>query len=589
MLGRPVRERPVEQVLEIVRACLANTGDKAVSLLSLSAADYSQLKPLLRRLREELTPRRVSVSLPSLRISSFDVELAAEVSAVRKSGFTFAPEAGSERLRRVINKPLDEAEFLRIIGEVFRAGWRTIKMYFMIGLPGETDADLDGIVAIVRGALDCARRLGARGAQINVSLSPFVPKAHTPFQWEGQPPRDEMKRRIDYVRRRLPERGVAVKTSPIDASVLEAVLARGDRRLGRAIERAWRAGCRFDAWSDWFRPALWWAALQAEGLSAAWYAERLRADDEVLPYDHLLSPPGKSYLALQRDYAHAGTTTPDCANNPCSRCDACARPKQHRLAPEPADGGAGKDAARAEANAGESAPPRSAAAPPVMRVRLRFTKTGSLRFIGHLDLMETIHRLLRRSGAPLAHSQGFNPQLQVALSPPLPLGFEGLGELADVFLVERVDLRQWMGALSQLVTAGLAWTAAEEVPLAAPSIQQALTRYDYRVSWRRQGDEAPLLPLDRDTLDRKVAEFLESDSKPIQILRKGKLQDRDARAFVLDCRTAPSVEGRDLALEMTVRSENGATLNPLTVLESIFGAPVDAGVLLRATRLPLEL
>ncbi len=241
ILTRPVRERPIEQVREIVNRSLERTGDDCVTLLSLSTADYSEIVPLVRTLNRDLGKRQVSVSLPSLRISSFDVALAAEISSVRKSSFTFAPEAGSERLRRIINKPLDEVQFLEIIAEVLRAGWKTLKMYFMIGLPGETDEDLDGIVRIVEGALECARRERVRGLTLNVTLSPFVPKAHTPFQWAGQITPAEIQRRLRYVRNSLPQKAVAFKTSPVDSSLLEAVFARGTGGWGKSC---WRLGNR---------------------------------------------------------------------------------------------------------------------------------------------------------------------------------------------------------------------------------------------------------------------------------------------------------------------------------------------------------
>ncbi|MFW6286338.1 MAG: TIGR03960 family B12-binding radical SAM protein, partial [Candidatus Sumerlaeota bacterium] len=270
MLTRPVRERSVDEIVTAAKEGIAWSGDDTVSLLGLSTADHSQILPLVRQLNSELADDHVSVSLPSLRISAFDIALAEEVGAVRKSGFTFAPEAGSERLRRVINKPLDEADFMEIITHVLRAGWRTLKFYFMIGLPTETDEDLDGIVRIVEGALARAKEEDVRNVQINLTLSPFVPKAHTPFQWEGQIPLEEIRRRSSYVRAKLPRRGVAFKTSPLAISRLEAVLARGDRRLGAAIEKAWRRGCRFDAWSETFRPEIWWQVMEECGLDPAW-------------------------------------------------------------------------------------------------------------------------------------------------------------------------------------------------------------------------------------------------------------------------------------------------------------------------------
>lgn len=226
-----------------------------------------------------------------------------------------------------------------------------------------------------------------------------------------------------------------------------------------------------------------------------------------------------------------------------------------------------------------------------MRVRLRFTKSGPLRFVGHLDMMEAIHRVLRRTSAPLAYSHGFNPQPQISLSPPLTLGFEGAGELADVFLLKRIDIRQWLREITSMPIGGLEWIGAEEVPLKAPSMQQAIARYDYEIAWRAWGEaalEPATLPLDPAALAAAIDHFMKSETWPIEVIRKEKPQQRDARAFVLDCRVAPPPAPFAQTLRMTIRSENGVTLSPLAILEGIFKGKPDAGVVLHVTRLPLE-
>jgi radical SAM family uncharacterized protein/radical SAM-linked protein len=612
MITRPVRERSIEQIVEAARLALEETGDSALSLLSLSSADHSEIRGLLRRLNAEFAERGVSVSLPSLRISSFDVELAQEVATVRKSGFTFAPEAGSDRLRRVINKPLDEQAFLEIIDEVLDAGWRTLKFYFMIGLPSETDEDLEGIVQITRKALVRAVKRGIKGMKVNVTLSPFTPKPHTPFQWEGQASQAELRRKLHLVRDRMP-RNVAIKTSPLESSLLEAALARGDRRLGRVIETAWRKGCRFDGWSESFLPNAWWDAFEECGLDPAWYAERARRDDEIFPYEHIQSPPGRRFLELQRDAARRGETTPDCVENPCSGCDACAKPKAHTLArdaavPETPQPGEQKTADRPAPH-----PMREDAERPVLRARLRFTKEGALRHVSHLDLAEAIHRLIRRSGAPVAHSQGFNPQPRISISPPLPLGFAAKGELADVLLLERLDLLTWLRRLRSLPAPdGLEWLGVEEIGLREDSLQQAITHFDYELRWRRlpelrqvdgkdadktgaackaneEDDEsAHGLPCDTAALESLLKPFLDSREWPIEMERKGKTQERDARHFVKSCEILPEDETGRIGLRLTMLSDNGTTLNPLLILENLLGSAPGEGLHLEVVRLPIQ-
>lgn len=595
MITRPVRERPVDQIARIIEESISNTGDNGVTLLSLSTADYTQLRPLMQHLNKDLKDRKISISLPSLRISSFDVSLASELSSVRKSGFTFAPEAGSECLRRRINKPLDEDAFLDAIEQAFRAGWRCIKMYFMLGLPGETDEDLDGIPSIVHQAQDRAHKIGMRNVQINLTLSPFSPKAHTPFQWEAQASLDELRRRMAYVREKLPRRNVACKTSPLESSFLEAALSRGDRRLGAVIERAWRAGCRFDGWREKFNPNAWWNAFAECGLDPAWYANRERGHEEIFPYEHIASGPGKNFLALQRDMAMQDRTTPDCVNHPCAHCDACARPRQHVLA---SSFGKQSNASSAieetpitqthtDSHRGSSSEIHPSD-PPAMRARLRFTKSGSLRFIGHLDLAEMIHRLLRLAGAPLAHSQGYNPQPHIALSPPLSLGFEGLGELADLFLTQKTDLSALLRLLNGRQVQGLVWTAAKEIPLKAPSLQQSIQHFSYRISWHRNGLAAPCLPLGQEQLRQSLIEFMNCATWPVEVQRKDKLQHRDARQFVIDCGIIDPPPGDTASLQIKIRSDNGVTLNPILILKSLFTGEPGTGVILRVVRLPLK-
>jgi radical SAM-linked protein len=458
-------------------------------------------------------------------------------------------------------------------------GWRTIKFYYMIGLPEETDEDLEGIIRTVRGALDRARKLRARGVQINLALSPFIPKSHTPFQWEPQISRDEIHRRVRLIRSALTMREVAIKISPLDSSVLEAVFARGDRRLGNVIEKAWRLGCLLDAWSEMARPDLWWKAFEECGVDPTWYANRRRGDGETLPFDHIVASPGRNYFEKQRDRSRASETDPDCIDHSCTGCAACSPPKQHILARD-------NSSESNDSKTVSRVPVRNET--PIMRAHLRFTKQGPLRFIGHLDLAELVHRLMRRLELPLVHSQGFNPQPQISLTPPLPLGFEALGELADIRFTERVDLMGLLRSLNVISVDGLRWTEAEEMPIGSDSLQQAIPRYDYRVEWLPWGEETATLPLDKDVLQDALERFRSSATWPIKIERKGKIQERDARSFVEKITAANSEREGAMAIDVSIRSEGGTTLSPLTVLEALFEGSVRKGVLLLATRQPVE-
>jgi radical SAM family uncharacterized protein len=327
MVYRPVRERSVDSIVRDVIAGLSCTGYDEVSLTSLSTTDYSRIEEVLRRLLGRLEGTGVSVSLPSLRVDSFGVEMARLVSTGRKSGLTFAPEAGTQRLRDVINKNVTEDDLLATVTDAFGAGWRRVKLYFMIGLPTETDEDVAGIGSLVGRVLRAAREAtpaDQRGSvRVSVSVSTFVPKVNTPFQWDAQIDRDEVARRQEVLRASMPRKGVDLSWHDAEVSFLEGVVARGDRDVASAIEGAWRAGARFDAWTERFELGRWLAAFESAGIDPQHLANRERERDEPLPWAHISSAVDQGYLWRERERAFAGATTPDCSFSGCTGCDAC--------------------------------------------------------------------------------------------------------------------------------------------------------------------------------------------------------------------------------------------------------------------------
>ena len=300
MIYRPVRERSVETLLAQARTMLDATGYDEVSLVSLSSGDYSRINELLEELMTELVPRKANVSLPSLRLDSFDVEIARQVQKVRKSGLTFAPEAGTQRLRDVINKNVTDEDLFRVVEAVFREGWQQVKLYYMIGLPTETREDLEGIVEQVKGVLAAAKRAGRRGARVTVSVSSFVPKPHTPFQWEAQNTPEVLKEKQEFLRAGLKPLRVKFSYHDVQMSWAEGLLARGDRRMADVLEKLAAAGARFDGWSEYFRGELWREALAAAGLDGGWYTARERSEEELLPWDHLDCGVKKGFLLREK-------------------------------------------------------------------------------------------------------------------------------------------------------------------------------------------------------------------------------------------------------------------------------------------------
>ena len=328
MVYRPVRERSADSIVRDVMAGLACSGYDEVSLTSLSTTDHSQLEEVLRRLGRRLEGSGVSVSLPSLRVDAFGVEMARLVSAGgKKSGLTFAPEAGTQRMRDVINKNVTEEDLLGSVQRAFEAGWRRVKLYFMIGLPTETDEDIAGIGRLVSRVFATAREAtppNARGSiRVAVSVSTFVPKAQTPFQWDAQIPYDEVKRRQGVLRDSMPRKGVDLHWHDAEVSFLEGVIARGGREVADVIEAAWRDGAVFDAWTEQFRLQRWVDAFESTGVDPAAIANRERPEDEPLPWDHISAAVSVHYLRSERARALAATTTPDCSFTGCTGCDVC--------------------------------------------------------------------------------------------------------------------------------------------------------------------------------------------------------------------------------------------------------------------------
>ena len=321
---RPIRAKKPETLVRQGIEALKNTGHEDVTLLSLSTSDYRPLPGLCDGLLDYCESRSIGLSLPSLRADNFSMEIMEKLQKVRKSGLTFAVEGGSQRLRDAINKNVTEEDLLHTCAIAFAGGWDTVKLYYMLGLPTETDEDIVGIADMAGRILHCWRENAKnknRGVKITVSTSCFIPKPHSPFQWEAQISREEYLRRVNLLRASINSRNVVYNWHDADTSVVEAVLSRGDRRLGPVLEEVWRNGGRLEAWTDYFRFERWMEALDKFGLSAAFYAERERAVDEILPWDMIDVGVRKAHLIHERELCYQSTLSPDCRHQ-CMGCGA---------------------------------------------------------------------------------------------------------------------------------------------------------------------------------------------------------------------------------------------------------------------------
>jgi radical SAM family uncharacterized protein len=317
---RPVRERPVKEVVDTIETALNQTGYEEVALLSLSSSDYTNIIGLTHELTERFANRQVTVSLPSLRIESFSVQLMEELHDLRPSGgFTLAPEAASERMRSIINKPVSTEQILQTAGDIFDRGWTSMKLYFMIGHPSETMEDVAAIVDLCKQVYAIGRKKVGGRAKVHAGVSTFIPKPHTPFQWAACDDTDAIREKLAFLRRELRHPGLKITWADPESSLLEAWLSRGDRRTAMVIQRAWQLGCRFDAWQETFRFDLWQQAFADCGIDPLTYSHRARELDEILPWQHIGTGIELDYLKEDYRMSLNGITREDCRDG-CYSC-----------------------------------------------------------------------------------------------------------------------------------------------------------------------------------------------------------------------------------------------------------------------------
>ncbi|NCC96054.1 MAG: TIGR03960 family B12-binding radical SAM protein [Synergistales bacterium] len=319
MIYRPVRERSQEKVVETVTKLASSTGWDEVSLVSLASCDYSNIESTIMALKPIMEESGMRLSLPSLRMDNFSLSLAAGLDVMKKSGLTLAPEGGSQRIRDVVNKGVSDHDIDESLKSAFEHGWNRIKLYFMMGLPTETEEDLSGILEISERAVSIGRSLNRR-ADITVSVAGFVPKPHTPFQWEPQDLMESFREKGRWLKGRVKNKKISLKYHEPAQSFIEGVMARGDRRLGKAIERAWERGARFDGWSETFNLSIWLEAFSDVGIDPSWYANRERPMDEGFPWDHIDCGVTREFLWREREKARMAILTPDCRGGVCSGC-----------------------------------------------------------------------------------------------------------------------------------------------------------------------------------------------------------------------------------------------------------------------------
>ena len=464
MIYRPNRERSPENIIKWIEEALKNTGYDEVSFLSLSAGDYSCIEDVLIGFMDRFADKKIAVSLPSLRVGTLNQRLIEEIKKVRKTGFTMAPEAGSERLRNVINKGIQEEALIETARNAFEAGWRAIKLYYMTGLPTETLDDIRGIVELSRRVQE-AGESGRFRPTVNVSVSQFIPKPHTPFQWEPQIRLEDSLERQSFLKQELKKKRLDFKWHDTRMSFLEGVFSRGDRRLSSVIKTAFDANCRFDSWGEQFRFDVWGKIFKDAGIDPEFYTYRRRERNEIFPWQHLNTRVDKEFLYKEYERSLRKEETPDCKTDKCSVCGVC----DHKVIKNVSS----LQYAVSSKNQ-KSLLPTAYPLLPTHKIRLTFSKTDSLKYLGHLELVTVFSRAIRRAGIPIAYSSGFHPLPKIIFSAPLPVGIESIAEDVDLELLEYMRSDEISERLNKTLPCGIKIIEAQQISLKPYSVPTAI-------------------------------------------------------------------------------------------------------------------
>ena len=540
MLYRPVRERSKENVLKLIDDSLNKYGYEECSLFSLSTTDYTELANVIPELLDRYSEKGHSFSLPSLRIDNFSLSLAKSLQSIRKSTLTFAVEAGTDRLRKLLNKNINEEQLYNTIFAAFRAGWRKIKLYFIIGLPGETQEDIEEIVNLIK-------RIKKIGVNLVITCSVFNPKPHTPFQWCRLNTLEEIEEKKQFLLHSLRSKSVKLNFHNYHQTELETLLALGDNSTGDLIYKAWQNGANLDAWDDIFDYSIWQKSMDELGYTSIRNSLNNEKDiDMELPWDFIDPGIDKEFLKNEYKKAFKGEMTPSCSES-CSKCGVC----DDKVALLFANSKSNLDDQEIKA---EGKRPMSIA---LVRVRTKFTKSGTARFLSHLDMVKLFIKALRRAGIKVAYSEGFNPQPQMQFSPPLSIGTTSECELVDLLLANHYDLEYLRNELNKVLPSSIQLIELGILPLNSPSIFDTMDKAVWEIKLESEGN-----------ISEAVAEFLKQREIVVTREKDGRVKTVDIRPYVkkIDVES----EGNLYTLTMETFMDKGKTIK-LPELFRFFG------------------
>ncbi|MEE3715892.1 TIGR03960 family B12-binding radical SAM protein [Tumidithrix elongata RA019] len=568
MLTRPARDVEPEDVVNTIERAVKETGYNEFSLLSLSCSDYLALPAVGIEIKNRLNNQHINLSLPSQRVDRFDENIANILKGDgRQQGLTFAPEAGTQRLRDVINKGLTDEELLRGVRTAYEQGWDRVKLYFMIGLPTETDEDVIGIAKTISWLQSQCRLDGRKRLNVNVTISNFTPKPHTPFQWHSVSTEDFLhKQKLLKTEFRF-AKGVKVNFTTVEISAMEDFVGRGDRRLGAVLKRAWQLGAGMDAWFENTHRAFqaWTTAIEESGLKWEMPAPQYA---QALPWDHLDTGIDKQWLLDDWNRAIAAETVPDCSFHGCSKCGVCSPDFGHNIVvpPPPIPAFTGYSQLSGVARQ--------------QRLRVTFGKLGSMALISHLDLVRLFSRAMRRADLPIAYTEGFNPLPRIALAKALSLGHSSAGEVADFELTAAIAPAEFQQRLAAQLPPEIPIYATHDIAIDAPSADVTLQIAEYRLTLGRDTEIDSRIELS-ESIDRTIESLIQQVNAAQSILmpkrsKSGKeqlLEMRD-RLFELDLIEVNSAS--DIQIRYVGSCRSDSTLKPEYVLFMLNQFTVDA-------------
>lgn len=543
----PYRARSIENIFHLVNESIKNTGYEDISLHSLNICDYKNLDLIIHHLMDELSKKHIALSLPSLMVGLLDSEIIKDIQKVRKTGFTLVAEAGTERLRRLINKDISEDRLLKDVEKIVKAGWNSLKLYFMVGLPTEKDEDIDGIIRLCYQVLHIIKKQRGRLKNINVSISPFVPKSHTPFQWLPQQEMSLLKEKLEYLKRQLKNKIFTLKCHSVEMSFLEAVFSRGDRRLGEVLVKALDKGCQFDGWKEHFQYQKWKQSFFDSKIDPRFYSNRKIDLSTLLPWHHLDMGISEDFLKDESlRVINNNDTFSSVQQNPKNKT-------KDRLTTESKDFLFEK-----------SDTPHGKHEIPVQRMRIQYEKLNNMRFLSHLELMKVLYRAFKRAYIDIAYTSGFHPRPRISFGMALPVGVESICEYLDIEFSSYIEPADFLSKVNQELPEGLQIVLAKNIPLKSHNLITEKINYNISLKMNNFVNNDSII----EDYNHMITSFLSNDKIIVERKKNNDIKKVDIRPLIISMRII-NIKDNLMNLELTLKVRESDNVRPKEIIKEL--------------------